>query len=107
MILENRHTLQKIEIIFGEAEDSLGHLVHFNFIFKLSYLNTAVLGTLIQKPCCSMSEINDFNKHPSMIIHLRGYRAHEAPQFIAGSMSQILFLIFFSNFSRFCKASSS
>jgi hypothetical protein len=22
-----------------------------------------------------------------MIIHLRGYRAHEAPQFIAGSMS--------------------
>jgi len=39
MILENRHTLQKIEIIFGEAEDSLGHLVHFNFIFKLSYLN--------------------------------------------------------------------
>jgi hypothetical protein len=24
----------------------------------------------------------------STIIHLRGYQAHEAPQFIAGSMSQ-------------------
>jgi hypothetical protein len=50
---------------------------------------TVVSATQIQRLYWSTLEINGFNRHLLMIIQTRGFRGHEAPQFIAGSSHQI------------------
>jgi len=46
---------------------------------------TVALATQTQKLCCIMSEINDCNNPPLMIIQTRDCQGREAPPFMAGS----------------------
>ena len=46
---------------------------------KISFNSTAVLVDIDAETVLRYAEINDFDKHPSTIIHLKSYQTHEAP----------------------------
>ena len=52
--------------------------------------STGVSATQTRRLCWSMLKINGFNKHLSITFLLWGFRAHEAPRFIAGSRHFVL-----------------